>query len=289
MDTRLHDTQNGPMRRFGLSLCATFVLLGAGAACSGGDPESSASPSVPAESEPAETPTGTATATSPPAEESACANEATVVEDPSFAVSGRLKGDVNDDGVADEVSLAVDESGEPGCQSFIVMTSEELTHATEIAVPEIPFELGFPRLIALPEIDGRPGAEVVVGVTAGASTQFAAVYTWVDDRLVQIEREGAESPEENLLAFGGSVGQQFAFDCAPEVGDGVVVVSEARPVGNGARFSYVRRFFVSNEPGVVAEDESLRDEGTVRFNRFDTLHEFPNSPFGSCPTGEVAG
>jgi hypothetical protein len=32
----------------------------------------------------------------------------------------------------------------------------------------------------------------------------------------------------------------------------------------------------------MAEDESLRQEGSLRFNRFDKLHEFPNAPFGGC-------
>jgi hypothetical protein len=129
----------------------------------------------------------------------------------------------------------------------------------------------------------------VVGVAAGASTQFAAVYTNVDGAFAPVLREGAADLEQSLLAFGGSVGHQEGFDCAPEFGQGAVVVSEARPVGDGSKFEYVRRFFFSDAPALFAEDESLREQGRIRFDRFDSLHEFPNAPFGSCSTGEIAG
>ena len=202
---------------------------------------------------------------------------------------GRLSGELDDDGVPDEVFLVVDEAGEPSCQAFVVVASEGSLRSAPIEVPDIPFGMGFPRLISLPLIDDRPGAEIVIGVAAGASTQFAAVYTAIDGAIVQVVREGATAPQENLLAFGGSVGHQDAFDCAPEMGEGVVVVSEAAPVGGGERFRYVRRFFASPTPGEMTEEPELREEGTIRFNRFDSLHEFPNAPFGSCPTGEIAG
>jgi hypothetical protein len=273
------------MRR---ALSVAFVLL---VACSGNGeetPSSSATPSDGAEVSPTVTVTVTASPT-PSVVAPTCPEQQDSIEDPALQQPGRLTGDLEDDGAADEVYLVVDRDGEPGCQAFLVAESDTGSRSVPIEVVDIPFDLGFPRLIAMPLIDDRPGAEVVVGVLAGASTQFAAVYTAVDGDLVQVRREGAERAEDSLLAFGGSVGHQDAFDCAPEVGQGVVVVSSAEPVGGGARFRYVRRFFVSPEPGVVAEDPSLREEGTVRFNRFDTLHEFPNAPFGSCSTGEIAG
>lgn len=238
---------------------------------------------------PSTSPTTIPSSTSTPVPEAACANQDSIVADPDLRARGRLTGDLEADGVPEEISLAVDEGGPPGCQAFVVAESEGATRAVEVGVPDLPFKLGFPRLISLVLVDDRPGAEIVVGVSAGASTQFAAVYTSIDGRLVQVVREGAASPQDNLLGFGGSVGHQSAFDCAPDVGPGVVVVSEAQPVGNGARFRFIRRFFSSSSPGVMAEDESLRDEGFVRFDRFDTLHEFPNAPFGSCSTDEGAG
>jgi hypothetical protein len=273
------------MRR---SLSLAFVLL---VACSSNAEETPSSSSTPPDAD-AATPTVTVTATVSPTPSVAvptCPEQQGSIEDPNLQQPGRLVGDLDDDGTADEVYLVVDRDGEPGCQAFLVAESDTELRSVPVEIVDIPFELGFPRLISMPLIDDRPGAEVVVGVLAGASTQFAAVYTVVDGNLVQVRREGAVRAEDSLLAFGGSVGHQDAFDCAPEVGQGVVVVSSAEPVGGGARFRYVRRFFVSPEPGVVAEDPSLREEGTVRFNRFDTLHEFPNAPFGSCSTGEIAG
>jgi hypothetical protein len=240
---------------------------------------------------PVETPTEEVTPTRRPTPtEASCPDADAAVTDDSARQPGRLAGDLEEDGIRDVVSLSVDRAGEEGCQAFVVAESDGDVRSVPIAVPDIPFSLGFPRLISMPLIDDRPGAEIVVGVAAGASTQFAAIYT-VDDggQLVQVVREGVVDPRENLLAFGGSVGHQDAFDCAPEKGEGVVVVSEATPTGEGARFEYTRRFFVPRAPALYAEDPSLEEEGSVRFNRFETLHEFPNAPFGSCPTGEIAG
>jgi hypothetical protein len=264
------------------------IVLGLFGACSdGGD---APAPDTPNGVEPTTTVTVTETITpTPTTAEPTCSNQEDAVSDPSLSRSGRLTGDLEDDGVADEISLTVDPTGEQGCQAFVVASSDAEVRSVPIEIPDIPFQLGFPRLIAMPLIDDRAGAEVVVGVAAGASTQFAAVYTVIEGTLVQVRREGAMRAEDNLLAFGGSVGHQDGFDCAPEIGQGVVVVSEARPIGGGARFTYVRRFFVAAEPGVMSEEESLRERGSVRFDRFDSLHEFPNAPFGSCPTGEIAG
>jgi hypothetical protein len=217
-----------------------------------------------------------------------CPNQEVAVADKSLRRPGRLAGELDDDGVRDGVFLVVDQAGEPGCQAFIVVDDGDLRSA-QLELEQIPFEMGFPRLIGLPLIDERPGAEIVIGVGAGASTQFAAVFTSVQGEIVPVLREDAPNLEGSLLAFGGSVGHQDAFDCAPEIGPGAVVVSAAEPLAGGAKFKYVRRFFFSQSPAVFAEEQSLREEGSIRFNRFDSLHEFPNAPFGSCPTGEIAG
>ena len=275
------------MRSSGLVLLIVALLA---AGCGGGGDESSdAAPSEP--SEPTPTVTVTESVSPTPTETQAafaCPNQEAAVADKSLHRPGRLTGELEDDGVSDDVFLVVDPSGEQGCQAFVAVDDGSL-RSVPIELSQIPFEMGFPRLIGLPLIDDRPGAEIVVGVGAGASTQFAAVFTSIDGQISPVLREDAPNLENSLLAFGGSVGHQDAFDCAVEIGPGVVVVSAAEPDAGGAKFQYVRRFFVFEAPTVVAEDESLREEGTIRFNRFDSLHEFPNAPFGSCPTGEVAG
>jgi hypothetical protein len=279
------------MGRTAIALIVLALLLGA---CSGGEAndEREIAPSPTETDDPS--PTVTVTETVPPTPEptgseavAACPNEETVAPDETLRQPGVLSGDLEDDGVADDVYLAVDRSGEPGCQAFVVVQSGDAVRSAPVEVMQIPFEMGFPRLIGLPLIDDRPGAEIVIGVGAGASTQFAAVFTSLEGQLVPVLREGAPNLEASLLAFGGSVGHQDAFDCAPEAGEGAVVVSSAEADAGGARFSYVRRFFLPQGDAVYAEDESLREEGTIRFNRFGSLHEFPNAPFGSCPSGQL--
>ena len=139
---------------------------------------------------------------------------------------GSLEGDVDGNGASDVVSLLVNENGSRGCKAFVVVDTATEDLLAPIVDENIAFSLGFPTLNALVQIDDRPGKEVVVDVTAGASTSFAGIFSAGGDALERIRLESDALPYGDLFPYGGSVGHLEASDCAP---DGGVVVSAATP------------------------------------------------------------
>jgi hypothetical protein len=232
------------------SSCALWLLLLA--ACESGT-------EITSEVGPAPSPTPT----------HACADEAGAIPK-----EGSLEGDVDGDGTPDIVTLLVNETGAPGCKAFVVVDTADEDLLTPIADENIEFALGFPTLNLLAEIDDQPGMEVVVDVTAGASTAFAGVFSASGGALDRIRLEADALGYGDLFPYGGSVGHLEASDCAP---DGGVVVSVATP--KGKRYQLKRSFFSFTGPKLGLEDTERR---RIDINDLQRFPEFAGPPFASC-------
>jgi hypothetical protein len=256
-------------------LVATAALLAAG--CSGDETASSdsagadrASP----QSEPSETTTPSPTPERPASPQSACSNESATLADNALIRPGSLHGDVDGDGVADEIRLVVDPKADPKCQAWVTVSSSGGKLAAAVDEEDLPLDLGMPALERLVALDNRAGDEVLIRLRAGASTEFFTLYTVVDGALqrVRIFRDGKSAPAPFTLASGGSVGHLDAADCARDL----VVVSSA--VLKGDRYRVTRSFFA---PGPVLLGESTQRK-RVRPNKLAEFPEFPATPLGSC-------
>jgi hypothetical protein len=191
-----------------------------------------------------------------------------------------LVGDVDGDAADDVVTVAIDPSGEPGCQSFIVAE----TAGGNLVAPTDPdgLTLGFePHLQGLVQADGRPGSEIVAQVLAGASTQFTAMFTVRDGKLerVRVEPVVAFGDISDLFPYGGSVGHMEASNCTA---DGRIVVSVATPAGGSGERYEVVRVFLRFEGSDLVQDAVTKE--VVSVFKIDELPEYRSSPFGSCPT-----
>jgi hypothetical protein len=204
-----------------------------------------------------------------PAETEACPNR-----DDARVEPGSLRGDVDGDGADDVVRIAVDEEGAPGCMAFIVVETSDGELVAPIADENMEFSLGFPALNTLAEIDREPGSEVVVDVTAGASTAFAGVFTSLDGRLERMRIKGDPLGYGELFPYGGSVGHLESSDCARAGG---VVVSVATPLAD--RYELTRSFFSIAGPTLTLEDtQRLR----LELRELQDFPEFAGLPFASC-------
>jgi hypothetical protein len=259
------------MRTTRLLLCLLILI---GAACSGDEeptvqPQDSPAPppSTPAEGSPSPVPTE---------EDFDCVNQADAVA--GTASSDRsLTGDVDGDGNNDTVTVVIDASGSDGCQAFIIVESAAGTSSTPIEQEGMSLDVGFPALVSLVNIDGEPGLDIVMNMIAGASTQFAGVYT---AGAGQPERLTFDQPTEfgNLFPTGGSVGHMEATDC---VGPGAIIISVATPKGD--EYKVTRTAYVVVEGKLTPQEEGASTE-RIPATGFDRFPEFQASPFGSCPT-----
>ena len=100
-----------------------------------------------------------------------------------------MRGDVTDNGAADEVFIAVDEGAEIGCRALLFVRSDEGTSAASLDVEDTDLGLGLPALAGLRQIDGDGGSDVIVNMAAGAATLFAGVFTFADGGLEQVRIE----------------------------------------------------------------------------------------------------
>ena len=214
-----------------------------------------------------------------------CPNEVSVREDGSLREPGRLQGDVDGDGASDTVYLALDPGAEPGCQAFVVAETAGGLRSAPVWEAGAEMSVGRPQLLGLAELNGAPGADVIVQELAGASSQFAGVLVVEDGSLVRLTRPESDGetigPERHLFAYGGSVGHLEAVDCD---GEGRIVTSVAVP---DVRSGDVGDMYEVTREVLAAEGAALRvvdrERTRVAPTEVAELPEYRNSPFGSCP------
>lgn len=258
------------MRR-GVVLVALLMTL---AACEGGDEQTP----EPAPSASEQSPSPGVSVSVEPAPAFDCPNQGTAIGAPELRVGGTLEGDVLGDGGDAVVSLAVDPQGTDACGAFLIVeTSDGEILSTPVFQEGIP---GVSRLSGLATIDERPGAEIVVHMVAGASTEFVAVFSAAGGALERMMIEG-DDPYGDLFPSGGSVGHLEASNCSPGSEGGSILVSGATPQGDGYRV--VRRSYSSRD-GVFFE--TVKDVQTIDDPQdIEMFQEFFGSPFGGCAPG----
>lgn len=200
-----------------------------------------------------------------------------MTSDPSARIGGSLHGDVDGDDRPDEVSIAFDESGELGCQAFLVVEGSGDNAVVAIESFDSAYGLPQPRLNTLAEVDLVPGSEMVVDLVAGASTQFVGLFTMTERGVARVEIEGDEFPVDDLFPYGGSVGHVEASNCAEE--EGTVVISSATPRGDEYRVTRTFFTFEGSTPRIAL---SSTERERVAFEELGRFPEYESSPFGGC-------
>ena len=205
-----------------------------------------------------------------------CPNQEAVIDDVSLRAGRPEAGDVDGDGVAEDVAVYYDPEGEPGCEGFVVAESAEGTYSAPLETWRGEFGLPMPTLNSLVDVDGAPGDEVVVNMGTGASTQFVGIVI-VDGgilRQVTTDVPSGSGVAPGLLGFGGSVGHMEAVDCVP---GGGVIASFATPDGNVYRVERTVYDVVGAE--LIEADQEVE---RVPAEKIDEFPEYAASPFGSC-------
>ncbi|HEU4480842.1 MAG TPA: hypothetical protein VFS18_03075 [Actinomycetota bacterium] len=203
-----------------------------------------------------------------------CPDQEDTVTDPAAREGGSLSADVDDDGVSDEIFLVVDEGGPEGCRVFLVGELADGVHPLPLDHELLTLEGARPRLVMVGQIDGTGGADVVVMLHAGASTEFEGVFAFDRGRWMQRGTKGSEAGD--LFPYGGSVTHLEASDCGRP---GTIVVTSAFTQGD--RYVVEERAFVFNGRDFVL-DPSSKDVSEVGLEEIDSVEAFSTPPFGSC-------
>jgi hypothetical protein len=232
-------------------------------------------PATPAVREPSSPATPSLTPATP-AQGATCKNQRSIPRERNLIRPGSLRGDVTGDGAADIVRIAVDPRGRAGCRAFVVVETSSGPVAAAIPQWEPTPALPAPHLNSLVRIDAAAGDEVVIDVTAGASTQFEGVYTYSGGRVQPLAVTGI--PFTGLFPYGGSVGHLDGQACT----SGMVVVSSALVTGpSGLRYAVVRRFFRPGDGGLLYAP-NLTQHLFLRSTALSALPEFAGGPFAGC-------
>lgn len=217
--------------------------------------------------------------------EGRCANEG-VAFDHATPDEAEMKGDLDGDGEDDVTYIAHDGQGDIGCRSFLVVDAAGIAYSAPVDPSGDQRALEIPSLNSLVQLDEEPGAEIVVNIETGASTQFVGVFTLTDEGLERVTIEGrgpgpfaGELGDQDLFAFGGSVGHLEAVDC---LGRGAVVMSAAVPKGDSAdEYEVERRFFLMEGTELILDPDAT-ERHTIEGLNVDRFPEYRSSPFGGC-------
>jgi hypothetical protein len=200
----------------------------------------------------------------------------------TYQVKGtELSGDIDGDGSAERVTVNGDDDKPERCRYMIVVESADGQKVGDV-LARLPWQGWFgvdPQPLALAQIDGRPGLEVVIDITPMAVYRPGAVYTMGGGEL------------ESMRLGGRRYGELFPIydefpagsDCIEE--SGTIVVSDSNLADGGADDSHwdvTRTFYQAN--GTLFERVD-REEYVVEVGPPSQLQfpELRGKAFISCP------
>jgi TolB protein len=213
---------------------------------------------------------------------------------------GSLRGDVDGDGLDDEVFVAVDPQAAPTCRYFLIVETSQGTLASGIDLRGTPGEEDFPAtqsagetldefvgLQSLAEIDGQGGLEVFIDVWRGAAMEFGKIYTLGSGTLTPMEATGTDAPKDGVFSYAGSLSGVSALDCTEH--PGLLVVSSAYPAEETETWIVDRRFFRPVDVKTFllepsgSEQHELTAEEIASGGLEERFPEFGEAPFDDCP------
>lgn len=202
-----------------------------------------------------------------------CEDQDAVAADPGARGEGTVQAELVASASTAEVWIATDPDGERGCEAFLVAGIEDEIFSVPLGA-EDPAPFTPPQVTGAAEIDGRPGAEVIVQMLTGASTAFYAIFSAGGGELERLTVDGG--PFGDLFPSGGGAAQAHASDCSA---GGRVVISSALSDGDSVRIE--RLEFAFEKDGFDRIDR-VRDE-VEPVALADVAPEFDGTPFGGCP------
>lgn len=219
---------------------------------------------------------------------SRCLSEDEATADASLRKPGSLQGDVDGDGLEDEVFVAVDPQAEESCRYFLIVESSGGAKVIPITTSAFGPADDVVAVEAMVELNDQPGLEIVVDVWHGAATEFAAVFTMVDRQPIRVDT-ASRRRVGYLFAYGGSLSALSGMDCTGK--PGIIVVSGAHAEGNEW---FIERNYFSFDGGELQrygqrERHRLLQKEREALTLKQDFPEFEPIAFPNCPGAVRAG
>jgi hypothetical protein len=205
-----------------------------------------------------------------------CRREARLV---TQALTGEVRrADIDGDGAADDVAVAVDDRGRQACRGFVgVRTAAGTTYSAAFDPSALPAGPIGPRIMGFPDL-GDAGAEIVVDTAARADSALAQLFTLTDAGLVRVAVPGSE--DGNFVVEGGGVTYPDGAGCTA---DRALVLSTASAVAKGARYEVTRRTYdvTGDDLTFTGPESTSRNVPAARLTK--EFPEFGSHHFDACP------
>jgi hypothetical protein len=192
-----------------------------------------------------------------------------------------LRVDVSGDGKPDTVAAASDPGAAKPCRGFVaVQVSGGGVYAAHLIPDAVPIHGIRARVVGVPRLGGRAGADVVVDTGAAVDSVLAQLFTFTGGRLQAVhvpdQRDGS------FIVVGGGLMFPRGAGCTR---DGRLILSRAAQTADGQWFRVTRRTYPLR-PGGLGFTEPEVTRATVPVKQLGIrFPEFVGPHWRACSSG----
>ncbi|MGZ4493454.1 MAG: hypothetical protein ACXVWU_02025 [Nocardioides sp.] len=189
-----------------------------------------------------------------------------------------LRVDVTGDGKPDTVAAASDPGAAKPCRGFVsVHVNGAGTYSTHLIPAAVPIKGIRARVIGLPHLGQRPGADIVVDTGGAVDAVLAQMFTFSGGRLRAVHVP--DQPDGSFIVVGGGLLYPRGAGCTA---DGRLVLSQAAQTKDGKRFRVTRRTY-HLLPGGLRFASPAVEKATVPVSRLGArFPEFVGPHWTAC-------
>ena len=190
-----------------------------------------------------------------------------------------LRVDVTGDGKPDTVAAASDPGAAKPCRGFVgVRVNGAGTYSLHLIPAAVPIKGIRARVVGVPHLGQRPGADIVVDTGAAADAVLAQMFTFSGGRLHALHVP--DQPDGSFIVAGGGVIYPRGAGCTA---DGRLLLSEAAQTNDGKRFRVTRRTYELGRGGLRFARRPVVTKATVPLNRLGArFPEFVGPHWTAC-------
>jgi hypothetical protein len=194
-----------------------------------------------------------------------------------------LRVDVSGDGKPDTVAAASDPGAAEPCRGFVgVRVDGSGIFSTHLIPAAVPIKGIRARIVGLPHLGDRHGAEIVVDTGAAVDAVLAQMFTFSGGGLRALHVP--DQPDGSFIVEGGGVIYPHGAGCTF---DGRLILSQAAQTRDGKRFRVTRRTY-QLRPGGLGFTGPDVEEATVALNRLGArFPEFVGPHWVACTSSPV--